>query len=149
MVMSLKIKLKEQQIAAMRAKDKLRLGTLRMLMAAIKQIEIDERIELDDDAVTAVIIKSVKQRKDSISQFEKAERFDLVGIEKDELSILQEFLPQPLSSEQVNALIEQAIAAAKATSMQDMGKVMGMLKKDIQGRADMGEVSGLVRSILA
>lgn len=147
--MSLKIKLKEQQIAAMRAKDKLRLGTLRMLMAAIKQIEIDERIELDDDAVTAVIIKSVKQRKDSISQFEKAERFDLVGIEKDELSILQEFLPQPLSSEQVNALIEQAIAAAKATSMQDMGKVMGMLKKDIQGRADMGEVSGLVRSILA
>lgn len=147
--MSLKVKLKEQQIAAMRAKDKLRLGTLRMLMAAIKQIEIDERIELNDDAVTAVIIKSVKQRKDSIAQFEKAERFDLVGIEKAELSILQEFLPQALSDEQVNTLIEQAIAEAKATSMQDMGKVMAMLKKDIQGRADMGEVSGLVRSILA
>ncbi len=146
--MSLKARLKEQQIAAMRAKDKIRLGTLRMLLAAIKQIEIDERIELDDDGITAVIIKSVKQRKDSISQFEKAERFDLSDIEKNELAILQEFLPQALTSEQVKALIAQAIASTKATSMQDMSKVMGMLKKDIQGRADMGEVSGLVRSTL-
>ncbi|WP_094751572.1 GatB/YqeY domain-containing protein [Psychromonas sp. CD1] len=146
--MSLKVKLKEQQILAMRAKDKVRLGTIRMLLAAIKQIEIDERIELDNDAVTAVIIKSVKQRKDSIQQFEKANRTDLVDIEKTELVILQEFLPQPLSSAEVNALIEQAIASTKADGMQDMGKVMGILTKDIQGRADMGEVSKLVKANL-
>jgi len=144
--MSLKIRLKEQQILAMRAKDKARLGTIRMLLAAIKQIEIDERIELDNDAVTAVVIKSVKQRKDSITQFEKAGRADLVDIEKTELAILQEFLPQPLTSEEVKALIEQAIASTGASGMQDMGKVMGVLKKDISGRADMGEVSGLVRA---
>jgi len=144
--MSLKIRLKEQQILAMRAKDKARLGTIRMLLAAIKQIEIDERIELDNDAVTAVVIKSVKQRKDSITQFEKAGRADLVDIEKTELAVLQEFLPQPLTSEEVKALIEQAIASTGASGMQDMGKVMGVLKKDISGRADMAEVSGLVRA---
>ncbi|MEI6896234.1 MAG: GatB/YqeY domain-containing protein [Psychromonas sp.] len=144
--MSLKVRLKEQQILAMRAKDKIRLGTIRMLLAAIKQIEIDERIELDNDAVTAVVVKSVKQRKDSITQFEKADRTDLVDIEKAELAILQEFLPQPLTSEEVKALIEQAIASTGASGMQDMGKVMGMLKKDISGRADMGEVSTLVRA---
>jgi len=144
--MSLKARLKEQQILAMRAKDKVRLGTLRMLLAAIKQIEIDERIELDDDAVTAVVIKSVKQRKDSITQFEKAGRADLVDVEKTELAVLQEFLPQPRTSEEVKALIEQAIASTGASGMQDMGKVMGKLKKDISGRADMGEVSALVRA---
>jgi len=144
--MSLKVRLKEQQILAMRAKDKIRLGTIRMLLAAIKQIEIDERIELDDDAVTAVLIKSVKQRKDSITQFEKAGRADLADIEKTELAVLQEFLPQPLTSEEVKALIEQAIASTGASGMQDMGKVMGVLKKDISGRADMGEVSALVRA---
>ncbi|MCP5078536.1 MAG: GatB/YqeY domain-containing protein [Psychromonas sp.] len=147
--MSLKVRLKEQQILAMRAKDKVRLGTIRMLLAAIKQIEIDERIELDNDAVTAVVIKSVKQRKDSISQFEKADRADLADVEKTELAILQEFLPQPLTSAEVKALIEQAIASTGASGMQDMGKVMGVLKKDISGRADMGEVSGLVRAGLA
>ena len=144
--MFLKTRLKEQQILAMRAKDKVRLGTIRMLLAAIKQIEIDERIELDNDAVTAVVIKSVKQRKDSITQFEKADRHDLADVEKTELAILQEFLPQPLTSEEVKALIEQAIASTGASGMQDMGKVMGVLKKDISGRADMGEVSGLVRA---
>jgi uncharacterized protein YqeY len=144
--MSLKVRLKEQQILAMRAKDKIRLGTIRMLLAAIKQIEIDERIELDNDAVTAVVVKSVKQRKDSITQFEKADRNDLADIEKTELAILQEFLPQPLTSEEVKALIERAIASTGASGMQDMGKVMGVLKKDISGRADMGEVSGLVRA---
>ena len=144
--MSLKTRLKEQQILAMRAKDKVRLGTIRMLLAAIKQIEIDERIELDNDAVTAVVIKSVKQRKDSITQFEKADRADLVDIEKTELAILQEFLPQPLTSDEVKALIEQAIASTGASGMQDMGKVMGVLKKDISGKADMGEVSALVRA---
>ncbi len=147
--MSLKARLKEQQILAMRAKDKARLGTIRMLLAAIKQIEIDNKVELNDDEVTAVVIKSVKQRKDSIAQFEKANRTDLADTEKAELAILQEFLPQPLTSDEVKALIEQAIASSGANGMQDMGKVMGILKKDIQGRADMGEVSALVRAALA
>ena len=147
--MSLKVRLKEQQIAAMRAKDKARLGTIRMLLAAIKQIEIDDRVELNNDQVTAVSVKSVKQRKDSISQYEKANRIDLADIEKTELAILQEFLPQPLTSDEVKTLIEQAVASSGANKMQDMGKVMGLLKKDIQGRADMGEVSALVRVALA
>lgn len=146
--MSLKARLKEQQILAMRAKNKIRLGTIRMLLAAIKQIEIDNKVELNDDEVTAVVIKSVKQRKDSISQFEKANRIDLVDIEKAELAILQEFLPQALTSDEVKTLIEQAIASSEASGMQDMGKVMGVLKKDIQGRADMAEVSALVRASL-
>jgi len=147
--MSLKVRLKEQQILAMRAKDKVRLGTIRMLLAAIKQIEIDNRVELNDDEVTAVVIKSVKQRKDSITQFEKANRVDLAEVEKTELAILQEFLPQPLTSDEVKTLVEQAVASSGANGMQDMGKVMGTLKKDIQGRADMGEVSALVRAALA
>jgi len=147
--MSLKARLKEEQITAMKAKDKVRLGTIRMLLAAVKQIEIDDKIELNDDGVMAVIIKSVKQRKDSITQFEKANRTDLADIEKIELAILQEFLPQPLTSDEVKTLIEQAVASSDAKGMQDMGKVMGLLTKDIQGRADMGEVSKLVRAALA
>ncbi|MFT6926357.1 MAG: hypothetical protein ACJAZP_001967 [Psychromonas sp.] len=147
--MSLKARLKEQQILAMRAKDKVRLGTIRMLIAAIRQIEIDNKVELSDDEVTAVVTKSVKQRKDSIAQFEKANRNDLADIEKAELEILQEFLPQALTSDEVKALIKQAVASSGASSMQDMGKVMGLLKNDIQGRADMGEVSALVRASLA
>ena len=147
--MSLKARLKEQQILAMLAKDKIRLGTIRMLIAAIKQIEIDNRVELNDDEVTAVVIKSVKQRKDSITQFEKANRTDLADIEKAELAILQEFLPQALTPDEVKTLVKQAITSSGASSMQDMGKVMGLLKKDIQGRADMGEVSALVRAGLA
>jgi uncharacterized protein YqeY len=147
--MSLKARLKEQQILAMRAKDKIRLGTIRMLLAAVKQIEIDNKVELIDDEVMAVVIKSVKQRKDSIAQFEKANRIDLADKEKAELEILQEFLPQALTSDEVKTLIKQAIASSGASGMQDMGKVMGLLKKDIQGRADMGEVSALVRASLA
>ena len=147
--MSLKARLQEEQKVAMRAKDKVRLGTIRMLLAAIKQIEIDNRVELNDDEVTAVVIKSVKQRKDSISQFEKANRADLADVEKAELEILQEFLPQPLTSDEVKTLIEQAIASSGAKGMQDMGKVMGLLQKDIKGRADMGEVSALVKAGLA
>ncbi len=147
--MSLKVRLKEEQILAMRAKNKVRLGTIRMLLAAIKQIEIDNKVELNNDEVTAVIIKSVKQRKDSITQFEKANRIDLAEVEKTELAILQEFLPQPLTTDEVKALVEQAVVSSGANGMQDMGKVMGELKKDIQGRADMGEVSALVRASLA
>ena len=147
--MSLKVRLKEQMILAMRAKDKIRLGTIRMLLAAIKQIEIDERIELDNDAVTAVVIKSVKQRKDSISQFEKADRADLVDIEKAELAILQEFLPQPLTSDEVKALIEQAIASTGASGMQDMGKVMGPVMGVLKGKADGKLISEVVKEELA
>lgn len=147
--MSLKARLKEQQILAMRAKDKPRLTTIRSLLAAIKQIEIDDRVELNDDQVTTVVVKSVKQRKDSITQFENANRTDLADIEKAELAVLQEFLPQALTSDEVKTLIEQAVASSGASSMQDMGKVMGLLKKDIQGRADMSEVSALVRAALA
>ena len=146
--MSLKVRLKEEQKSAMRAKDKIRLGTIRSLIAAVKQIEIDDKVELDDDAVTAVVVKSVKQRKDSINQFEKADRHDLADIEKAELAILEEFLPQALTSEEVDSHIQQAIASSGAQGMQDMGKVMGLLQKDLQGRADMGQVSALVRASL-
>ncbi|MBB1272264.1 GatB/YqeY domain-containing protein [Psychromonas sp. SR45-3] len=146
--MSIKTRLQEEQKLAMRAKDKVRLKTIRSLIAAVKQIELDDKVELDNDAVTAVVVKSVKQRKDSISQFEKADRTDLVDIEKMELVILEEFLPQALTSEEVETHIKQAIAAVDAQGMQDMGKVMGILQKEIQGRADMGSVSGLVRAHL-
>jgi uncharacterized protein YqeY len=146
--MSLKTRLQEEQKLAMRAKDKVRLLTIRSLIAAVKQIELDDQVELDNDAVTAVLVKSVKQRKDSISQFEKADRHDLVDIEKTELAILEEFLPQALTSEEVETLIKQAIASSGAQGMQDMGKVMGLLQKDIQGRADMAQVSSLVRANL-
>ena len=146
--MSLKVRLKEEQKLAMRAKDKIRLGTIRSLIAAVKQIEIDDKVELDDDAVTAVVVKSVKQRKDSINQFEKADRHDLADIEKAELAILEEFLPQALTSEEVDSHIQQAIASSGAQGMQDMGKVMGLLQKDLQGRADMAQVSALVRASL-
>ncbi|WP_160063292.1 GatB/YqeY domain-containing protein [Psychromonas sp. L1A2] len=146
--MSLKTRLQEEQKLAMRAKDKVRLLTIRSLIAAVKQIELDDQVELDNDAVTAVLVKSVKQRKDSISQFEKAERHDLADIEKTELAILEEFLPQALTSEEVETLIKQAIASSGAQGMQDMSKVMGLLQKDIQGRADMAQVSLLVRANL-
>ena len=146
--MALKARLKEELKLAMRAKDKLRLKTIRSLLAAVNQIEIDDKVELNNDAVTAVVVKSVKQRKDSISQFETAERHDLADIEKTELTILEEFLPQALTSEEVETHIKQAIASVDAKGMQDMGKVMGVLQKDIQGRADMAEVSKLVRANL-
>ena len=146
--MALKARLKEELKLAMRAKDKFRLKTIRSLLAAVNQIEIDDKVELNNDAVTAVVVKSVKQRKDSISQFEKAGRDDLADIEKTELAILEEFLPQALTSEEVEAHIKQAIASVDAKGMQDMGKVMGVLQKDIQGRADMAEVSKLVRANL-
>ena len=146
--MALKARLKEELKLAMRTKDKLRLKTIRSLLAAVNQIEIDDKVELNNDAVTAVVVKSVKQRKDSIIQFEKAERTDLVDIEKTELAILEEFLPQALTSEEVETHIKQAITSVDAKGMQDMGKVMGILQKDIQGRADMAEVSKLVRANL-
>ncbi|MEZ9302567.1 GatB/YqeY domain-containing protein [Vibrio breoganii] len=141
--------LKEEQKSAMRAKDKARLGTIRLALAAIKQREVDERITLTDDDIIAVLTKMVKQRRDSVAQFESAGRQDLADAEKVEITVLEDFMPQPLTEEEVTALVDSAITESEAAGMQDMGKVMGVLKPQIQGRADMGKVSGLVRSKLA
>jgi len=141
--------LKEEQKSAMKAKAKARLGTIRLALSAIKQREVDERITLTDDDIIAVLTKMVKQRRDSVAQFESAGRQDLVDVEKAEITVLEEFMPQPLSEEEVSALVDNAITESGAAGMQDMGKVMGVLKPQIQGRADMGKVSGLVRSKLA
>jgi uncharacterized protein len=140
--------LREAQKDAMRAKDKLRLGTIRMTLAAVKQREIDERIELTDGDVLAIITKMVKQRKDAAQQFSAAERIDLADIEYSEIVVLESFLPQPLTSVEINTLINEAMTATGAAGMQDMGKVMGVLKPQLQGRADMGKVSGLIKAKL-
>ena len=141
--------LREEQKLAMKAKDKPRLGTIRLALSAIKQREVDEKITLTDDDIVAVLTKMVKQRRDSVSQYEAANRLDLAEVEQAEITILEEFMPQPLSEEEVLALIESAIAESSPAGMQDMGKVMAILKPQIQGRADMGKVSGLVRAKLA
>ncbi|PAR30977.1 GatB/YqeY domain-containing protein [Vibrio metoecus] len=141
--------LKEEQKLAMKAKDKQRLGTIRLALAAIKQREVDEQITLNDDDIVGVLTKMVKQRRDSVSQYEAANRQDLADAEKIEITVLEEFMPQPLTDEEVSALIDSAITDSSATGMQDMGKVMAVLKPHIQGRADMGKVSGLVRARLA
>lgn len=141
--------LKNAQKDAMRAKDKLRLGTIRMAMAAIKQKEIDEKVTLDDTDILAILTKMVKQRQDAASQFDNANRDDLAANERAEIVIIETFLPQPLSEDEVNALIDAAISSTEAKSMQDMGKVMGQLKPKLQGRADMGKVSGMIKSRLS
>ncbi|WP_165312280.1 GatB/YqeY domain-containing protein [Vibrio ziniensis] len=141
--------LREEQKLAMKAKDKARLGTIRLALSAIKQREVDEKITLTDDDIVAVLTKMVKQRRDSVSQYEAANRSDLAEVEQAEITVLEEFMPQPLSEEEVAALIDSAIAESSPAGMQDMGKVMAILKPQIQGRADMGKVSGLVRAKLA
>jgi uncharacterized protein YqeY len=145
----LKQRIQDDVKAAMRAKDKARLATLRLITAAIKQREVDERTELDDTQVLAILDKMVKQRRDSISQYEKAGRNELAEQESAEITIIQEYLPAGLSETEILELIEQAIQATAAAGMQDMGKVMGRLKPQMQGRADMGKVSGLVKQRLA
>ncbi|HHQ4542908.1 TPA: GatB/YqeY domain-containing protein [Aeromonas veronii] len=147
--MSLKDQLKDQQKLAMLAKDKARLGAIRLLMAEIKQREVDTRIELNDEDILAVVTKMVKQRRDSISQFEAAGRQDLADKESAEIVVLQEFLPQQLTADEIAALIEQAITESGAAIMADMGKVMAVLKPKIQGRADVGAVSAQVKNRLA
>jgi hypothetical protein len=131
---------------AMKAKDKARLKAIRMILEAIKQREVDERIELDDVQALSVVQKMVKQRKDSISQFKKASRTDLVDIEEAELAIINHYMPEQLSDAEISAAIDKAIADTGASSMQDMGKLMGLLKSQLDGNADMGVVSGLIRS---
>ena len=146
--MSLLITLKDAQKDAMRAKDKQRLNPIRMVLAAIKQREIDERIELDDAGITSVIVKLVKQRRDSYTQYKDAGRDDLADIEANEIVALETFLPQQLSEEEIIALIDAAIADTNAAGMQDMGKVMGVIKSKAEGRADMGKISGLIKQRL-
>ncbi|MEC7079021.1 MAG: GatB/YqeY domain-containing protein [Pseudomonadota bacterium] len=141
----LKKQINETMKAAMRAKEKERLGTIRLVLAEIKKVEVDERIDPDDVRVTSILDKMVKQRRDSIKQFTDAGRDELAAKEQSEIEVIQEFLPQPLSAEEISSLIEEAIASTGAASMQDMGKVMGRLKPQMAGRADMGKVSGLIK----
>ena len=144
----LKAQINEAMKAAMRAKEKERLGTIRLVLAEIKKVEVDERIDPDDVRVTSILDKMVKQRRDSIKQFIDAGRDELAAKEQTEIEVIQEFLPQPLSEEEIASLIEEAIASTGATSMQDMGKVMGLLKPQMAGKADMGKVSRLIKQRL-
>lgn len=146
--MSLKDQITDDMKNAMRAKETERLGTIRLLLAAIKQREVDERIVVDDAGVVSTVEKMIKQRKDSISQFEKAGRDDLVAVEATELAILQTYLPAQLSDAEVEAAVVAAVASTGAAGPQDMGKVIGVLKGQLAGKADMGKVSGLVKAAL-
>ncbi|MDA7686626.1 GatB/YqeY domain-containing protein [Pseudomonadales bacterium] len=134
---------------AMRAKDKERLGTIRLILAEIKRIEVDERIDLDGPAIIVLLDKMLKQRRDSISQFEQAGRDDLANKEASEIEVIQSFLPAQLSDTEISQLIDDAIAQSGAQGMQDMGKVMGLLKPQLQGRANIGQVSGDIKKRLA
>jgi uncharacterized protein YqeY len=147
--MPLREQLNEDMKAAMKAREAEKLGAIRLLLAAVKQREVDERITLDDAGVVAVVEKMIKQRKDSIAQFEKAARQDLADKEKFELAILEAYLPQQLSQAEIEAVVAEAIASTGAKSAADMGKVMGIVKPKLAGRADMGKVSGLVKAKLA
>ena len=146
--MSLKEQITEDMKNAMRAKDTGRLGTIRLLLAAMKQKEVDERVELDDAAVIAIVEKLIKQRKDSISQFQAAGRDDLVAIENAELVVLQAYMPAQMSEAEVAAVVAEAVAQVGATGPQDMGKVMGIVKPNLAGKADMGVVSAQVKAAL-
>lgn len=147
--MTLKEQITEDMKSAMRAKEAERLGTIRLLLAAIKQREVDERITVDDAGIIAIIEKLIKQRKDSIEQFQKAGRTDLVDQESKELAILQAYMPAQLSAAEVQLAIQKVIADLGASGPQDMGKVIGALKAQLAGKADMGMVSGLVKAALA
>ena len=134
---------------AMKARDKSRLGALRLILADFKRIEVDERIELDDERVLVILDKMIKQRKDSLKQFEDAGREDLASQEALEIEVIAEFLPDQLSDDEVSGVVKAAIAETGASSMQDMGKVMAIVKPQVQGKADMGAVSGLVKTQLS
>lgn len=146
--MSLKAQISEDMKTAMRAKDMQKLGVIRLLQAAIKQREVDERIELDDDAVIAAIEKMLKQRRDSIAAFEGANRMDLADQEKFEVTVLQAYLPAQLSEDEINAIIAKLVAETGAAGAKDMGKVVGAVKPLVAGKADMAKVSGLIKAAL-
>ena len=147
--MSFKQQISDDMKAAMRARETARLGAIRLLLAAMKQREVDERIELSDADVVAIIEKMMKQRRDSISQYEAAGRQDLADVEKFEMTVLQAYMPQQLDEAEIVASVAEAIAATGAAGPQDMGKVMGVLKAKLAGRADMGKVSALIKAQLA
>ena len=147
--MSLKDNIQEDVKAAMRSKDKERLQTLRLITAAIKQKEVDERIELDDAAILTVLEKMLKQRKDSIEQFGKAGRDDLIAKEEAEVLVIQEYMPEQMSEADIAAIVDAAVASTGAESMKDMGKVMGQVKPQVAGKADMSVVSKLVKDKLS
>ena len=147
--MSLKVRINEDMKAAMRAKESARLSALRLLLAAVKQREVDERIELDDAAVLAVVDKMLKQRRDSVAQYEAAQRFDLANAERFEIDVLSAYKPAGLSADQIAAAVDEAIKATGASDAADMGKLMAVLKPQLAGKADMAEVSKLVKSRLS
>jgi len=147
--MSLKAQITEDMKTAMRAKDSARLGAIRLLLAAIKQREVDERIELSDADVIAAIEKMLKQRRDSIAAYESANRPDLADVEKFEVTVLQTYLPQQLTEDEVKAILEQVVADTGAAGIKDMSKVMAAIKPLVAGRADMGKISGLIKTRLA
>lgn len=145
----LKQRLTAEMKDAMRAKDKPRLGTIRLILAELKRIEVDERIELDDNRVLAVLDKMNKQRRDSKAQYDAAGRDDLAAIEQNEQEVITSFLPAAMTAEEISALIQEAISATGAVSMADMGKVMGYIKPKAQGRADIGDISKQIKQALA
>ncbi len=146
--MSLKAQISEDMKTAMRAKDSVRLGTIRLLMAAMKQKEVDERVELDDTAVIAIVDKLIKQRKDSVAAYQSASRQDLADVELAEMKVLEVYLPQRLSAEEITAAVQTIVAQVGATGPGDMGKVMGAVKTQLAGKADMGLVSAAVKKAL-
>lgn len=148
MASAIQASIKDAMKAAMRAKEKERLGVIRMIQAEFKRIEVDERIELDDARVLAVLDKMSKQRRDSEAQYREADRPELADIEAFELTVIADFLPTALTDDEIATLIDDAVAATGASGMQDMGKVMGILKPQTQGRADMGAISKLIKAKL-
>lgn len=145
----LKQRITEAMKAAMRARDKARLGTVRLALAEIKKVEVDERISLDDSRITSILDKMVKQRRESIKQFETAGRTDLVAQEQLEINVIKEFLPEALSEEELDTIIKDALEKSGASSMQDMGNLMGLVKPQVVGRADMGAVSQKIKAALS
>lgn len=149
MAAELYTRIKDSVKDAMRSKDKERLATLRMITAEFKRIEVDERIELDEARILAVLDKMNKQRRDSLAQYQDAGRDDLAEVEQKEIAVISEFLPQALTEDEIAAIVEQAIADSGAEGPRDMGKVMALVKPKVQGRADMGAISGIVKSKLS
>ena len=146
---ALKQEITEAMKTAMRARDKARLGTIRLALSEIKRVEVDERIDPDDTRVIAILDKMLKQRRESIRMFEEAERTELADQEKFEIAVLQEFLPQALSAAELDDIIQSALSEAGAESMKDMGKVMGLVKPQVIGRADMGSISQKIKAALS
>ncbi len=146
--MSLKDEINKEMKAAMKSRDKDRLKTIRLILSEIKRVEVDERIAVDDQRTLSILAKMIKQRRDSIAQYDSAGRTELSKIETDEITVINEFLPEALTDDEINNLIEKAISETGAESMKDMGRVMGIIRPQIQGRADAGEVSKRVKEAL-